>query len=281
MEEEDKQKFKPSHIQLKRDYQKKEFVNPYFENQKPKSKFDTALYLKIMAVVLVLYVVFFSNLLKMDNINTHGFDMINQEEFNQVVNDELDSWRWYLLPSRHMIFFSKSRLADKINSLYSLENLSINRGWRKLDITVAEKVSYLIIFNAHDQTFYFADSEGDITSSLSQEDAERYWTRFPILNVNLEGLKIGDDLTTANTVSFILLLNEKIKDSRINIKGYELMGAGEVGLVTKDSWKVYFNIKSNLDVVLENLILVLNEKIEDPKKIEYIDLRFGDKVFYK
>jgi len=47
--------------------------------------------------------------------------------------------------------------------------------------------------------------------------------------------------------------------------------------------KIHFNLEGNIDDQLENLKILLEEKIEreDLKNLEYIDLRFGNRIYYK
>jgi len=51
---------------------------------------------------------------------------------------------------------------------------------------------------------------------------------------------------------------------------------------TKDGFQVFFNEEENLSEQVDNLFLILSREIKSNiKNIEYIDLRFGDKIYYK
>jgi hypothetical protein len=265
------------HHKIKKDYQDKEFVNPYFRNRS--GKFDVVFYLKVLAVLLAVYVVVYSDLFRIKEVEINGLDMINREEISNLVEDELNSWRWYLIPRRNLLFLDTGQLAEKINERYNLKNLMIDKGWKKLSINIEEKVSFLIIYNQ--QKFYFADEEGRATMEISQEEAERYWDRFPVLNVGNKDIVIGDQALGGKPASFIIALNEEIKKTSLAIYGYEAGEGEEVVLVTKDGWRGLFSADSDPKLSLDNLLLVLNGKVQDKNKLEYIDVRFGDKVFYK
>jgi hypothetical protein len=264
---------------IKKDYKRRQFVNPYFENKREKSGgFNTPLYLKIIAGVFLIYVIIYSDLFKIKTIEVNGTDMIGQEELRQKVDEEISSWRWYLLPQKNLLFISKKGLSESINNEYKLKKLEIDRGWRKLTINIEEKINYLIIYN--NEKFFFADEEGSITTELSQEQAMSYWDKFPILNIYKE-INTGDRVTSAKMVEFILEFNTKIKYIGIEFHGYETNGESEITLVSKTGWRAHFDIYSDINLSIENMQLVLNEKIDDETKLEYIDLRFGNKVFYK
>ncbi|MFA5029507.1 MAG: hypothetical protein WC518_02000 [Patescibacteria group bacterium] len=268
-------------IQVKKDYYRQRFINPYFNKDK-KNKyqgFNTRFYLKILVAVFLLYLIVYSDLFKIGEISISGTDMISQTEFRQMVEKEINTWRWHFWPQRNQLLLSKKRLAQKITSQYSLSKLEIKKGWRRLQINLEEKISYLMVFNRG--KFYFTDAWGNVTREISPEEAQKYWTRFPILNTDQERVDIGSQITSEKMVNFILALSGKIKEMKLAISGYESRGQEEVSLVAKAGWRAYFDIDSDVAKSVENLELVLKEKIKDQKNLQYIDLRFGDKIYYK
>ena len=52
-------------------------------------------------------------------------------------------------------------------------------------------------------------------------------------------------------------------------------------LYTDEGWYVLFDERTNKERALENLVLVLDQHIIDRSTLEYIDIRFEGKVFYK
>jgi hypothetical protein len=54
-----------------------------------------------------------------------------------------------------------------------------------------------------------------------------------------------------------------------------------VAAVTSEGWSMTFDINSDIVESINNLKLVLSQKIKDRKKLHYIDLRFGNKIFYQ
>lgn len=264
---------------LKKDYSEKEFVNPYFEQKKASVKgFNTDRYLKILAGIFVIYILIYSNLFRISAIEVSGTELISKEEFVSSVEIELKKRRFFIFPQNNLFVLSKRKLEKGIRQKYNLSELEIEKGWKKLKISLIENVCHLLIFNRYDQTFYFSDQEGRVTQGISKEIAEQFWLKYPILNVNNPDLE--GSVASAKTVDFIIKLDEAINQAGIERHGYELKGDDEVDLVSKRGWRAYFDINSDIDRSVENLILLLNEKIGG-QKIQYIDLRFGDKVYYK
>jgi hypothetical protein len=51
--------------------------------------------------------------------------------------------------------------------------------------------------------------------------------------------------------------------------------------VTEDGYGILFDALGDIDAQLQNLDVVLREQVEDRGSLEYIDLRFGDRVYFK
>lgn len=53
-------------------------------------------------------------------------------------------------------------------------------------------------------------------------------------------------------------------------------------LVTEEGWAVFWNEEDDVDAQIQRLAAVLRQKVRDARpQLEYIDLRFGDKVYFK
>lgn len=270
-----------SKIRIKKDYRKKKFDNPYFNNSHKKEGvkgFNTKLYLKIILVVFLIYLVVYSDLFKIKTITINGADLINKTELEQIVDEQINSWRWFMLPQKNLLFISKKKIIQAINKKYGLAEIEIKRGWKKITVNIKEKVNYLIVNN--NEKLFFADKQGIMIREVPQEEANQYLDEFPMLNVPGE-INIGDSIVSNKMVDFILKLNEKIKNLGIEIKDYKSGGLNEITLITKAGWQAHFDINNDFDTSIENMQMVLNNKVKDISKLEYIDLRFGDKIYYK
>lgn len=270
-----------SKIRIKKDYRRKSFINPYFNNthkNETSNGFNTKLYLKIILVVFIIYVIIYSDLFKIEKININGADLINKTELEQIVNEQINSWRFFVLPQKNLLLISKKKINEAISQRYGLEKIEIKRGWKKITINIKEKINYLIVND--NEKLFFSDNQGIVIREISQEEANRYNQDLPTIKIKRE-LNIGDQAVSDKMVDFILQLNEKLKSLGIEISNYESGGVTEVTFITKAGWQAHFDINNDFNISIENMKMVLNDKIKDTTKLEYIDLRFGDKIYYK
>ena len=268
-------------IKIRKDYKKKHFTNPYFNQAHKKAGsegFNTKLYLKIILVLFLLYLAVYSDLFKIKVIEIKGTDLIDPAAISQIVNEQINSWRWFLLPQNNLLLLSQKRITRAVNAKYRLEKIEIHRGWQKLKIEVKEKVNYLIVIDKSKS--FFTDEQGLIVREITPAEMADYSAKLPLLNTDQE-IKVGDQVVKKEIVDFILKLSEKIQATSIGVSGYQSGGQTEVTLITKTGWQAHFDINNDLDIAIANLQLILNDKVKNQNNLEYIDLRFGDKVFYK
>ncbi len=68
----------------------------------------------------------------------------------------------------------------------------------------------------------------------------------------------------------------------INIVKIVLMDEGMYEVYSKEGWYILLNTKNEPNPSFNNLKLVFDTQIKEKRlKLEYIDLRFGQKVFFK
>ncbi|MFA5047667.1 MAG: hypothetical protein WC516_01355 [Patescibacteria group bacterium] len=271
--------YKKSNWNVKRDYQTKKFNNPYFNNN-PEKKFNTKLYLKIIIAIFLVYLFVYSDLLKIKNVEVKGTDIIPQEELSGLVNNYLNHNIYFVFPRRNLLFLNKDGLKKELSSHYSLSKIDINKGWQKVSINIEEKVSSLLVYNQKDSAYYFADFEGAITRQLPIDMANKYKIKFPQLTTN-QDLAIGKKIISARAVNFILELDKQLKAANYKIREYTLGGVDNVAFWSTDGWMANFDVNSDMQSALDNLNLLLKKKIKDVKKLDYIDLSLGEKVFVK
>ena len=260
---------------IKKDYQIKQFVNPYFG--KKKRAFNTQLYIRIILVIFVVYLVVYSDLLKIRDISVSGTNIINPEEIKDIVKEDLKQNYFLIIPENNLLFLNKEKIATDISHKFSVNKLEIKRGWQKLKITLEEKVSSLIIYNSHN--FYLSDSDGTITKEITGDEINKYLNTYPVLNIAKEQINIGDQVTNAKAINYLIDLDKNLRSDKFGVKGYESRGVDEITFVASENWRVYFDVGSNVTSSIDNLLTILKQKVPDKNKLNYIDLRFGDKVF--
>lgn len=85
------------------------------------------------------------------------------------------------------------------------------------------------------------------------------------------------NINTNTAIQEVFQIKETFKDKPCDY----LKILTQVNVKTKTGFVVYFNSELDLERQINNLNAVLSEEISDPKLIQYIDLRFNDRVYFK
>lgn len=262
---------------IKRDYYNKTFSNPYFNKSRSAGqKFNTKLYIEILTAIFLAYVIVYSSLFKVKEVEVIGADMIDPQEIKTIVEADINRLKLLVFPGRNLIFINKGRIKGAISSKYSLNKLEIDKAWQKITVKLEEKPAYLIANNG--KSYFFLDASGTLTKEMTADDLNRYLGKFPHLTMNRE-LKVGDKPVSDRAVNYALGLDQAMRDAKIKVRGLESAEVDQLTVITEAGWKAYFNINVPLDRSMENLLLVLNKKLAG-RKFEYVDLRFGDRVTF-
>ena len=141
--------------------------------------------------MFLLYLAVYSDLFKIKVIEIKGTDLIDPAAIRQIVNEQINSWRWFLLPQNNLLLLSQKRITRAVNAKYRLEKIEIHRGWQKLKIEVKEKVNYLIVIDKSKS--FFTDEQGLIVREITPAEMADYSAKLPLLNTDQE-IKVGDQV---------------------------------------------------------------------------------------
>lgn len=121
------------------------------------------------------------------------------------------------------------------------------------------------------------------TCLVSMEEKDKY---FIIENKNNNSLvkDSGKISLSKDYLDFIIKLNDKLKQyPEFIIERFIVADQyfNSIFVKLKDGPQIYFNVNTEIKLQIENLLLVKNNKIKDGfNQLEYIDLRYGDTVYF-
>ena len=288
-------------MKLRRDYQNKGFRNPYFNKKAKGIKSRKTRYFVIIGLILLLTAFYFldhAEFLKIKNIEISGTEYISQSEIKDLILEQTSSRRFIFFHQSNILFFSKSQAKKKLAENYSFESLKIKKNYPDgIKIELKEEISALIWISGENK--YFLDLAGIPLRQLTQDDLvieksegqtdiirpEISSGNYPVIyDLSNSPVIIGQAVAPKDLVDFVVSLTEKLKKGAdFNIAHYELTNPQlkEVILLTKEGWKIYFRTEDPIDQSVGSLFSVLQQEIKNRSTLEYIDLRFGQRVFWK
>ena len=226
------------------------------------------------------------------DISVQGNSAISTLEIITIANLELRGGYYYLFPKKNIFIFPNKKIEERIKDKWKrVDTVNIKReSLSAIKITVSEKTAKflwcgdVLSIDSEKNQCYFIDKTGYVFSSAPSFSPNVYIRFYGNIEasdpIGQEYLKVSD---FEGLTSFIDgLLKADIKVSKLLS-----FNDGEYAFYLSSGPKILFNNRQDFRKTLGNLETLLNsdEYKDDVKKsatpIDYIDVRFGNKVLYR
>lgn len=271
---------------IKKDYQTKNLKNPFFhsnKNNKQTKSLGLGVYvIGILVIILfVLYGLFFSPLFKINSIKINGLGRLPESSISERLWTQTNkSSVWPLKQNNLLLFNAKDAEADLMAN-FNFSKIKINKKlFNSLSVDIEER-PYAFIWQEQGANYY-SDSKGFIIrdSVVAPDDLKK----FPVIVNETPNTLIEDDYLKIDQayLTFIFAIKsvaEKNPETAID-KFLISQEINTVKVVFQNGLLAYFSIKDDVVKQMDKLLVVKKEKIKDNlSKINYVDLRYGDKVY--
>lgn len=257
-------------------------------------------------LVLLVIVGGFFSLLNLNFFRLTTFNILGQTSqdllaIKQTINKELNGRYLFVVPKNSVFFFSKtnleSLLEQKFPGLQSVEVGSPNLN--TLAIRLADRDSKVLWCNVWEKSkicFYLND-EGLVyqaAPNFSDSIIMEFDSEIPVRKLNTKVIDSGDLVQAKLFLNFLKTVltgwpasEPGFKLSQVKVLPLQDFEATIISSTDPgNSWKLFFNTGASADKLITNF----HSLIKDPtltkdwsktKSLDYLDLRFDNKVFYK
>ena len=215
-----------------------------------------------------------------------------------MISQQFEKNRFGIFSQRQLLFFSKRQALRTIEQSLTVENIKITKDYpATIAVAVQEKTSTLVWVTGGKQ--YYLGNEGqvirevelsDITVAAGEEQTQiirvgKAGDQIPVVyDQESRTLEPGQLFVHKELVDFILLLQAGIMSGTdLDVSHYTIdrLNSDQLTMVTTQGWYVIFRTTDSANDQIARLALLLQNKITDRDQLEYIDLRFGEKTFFK
>ncbi len=271
----------------------------------------------ISTIGLGLYHPFFA----ISALSITGLQRISEQEMQEAVYGILDYNRLFIFPGNNYFIIDVQELKDILKERFPIEHIVVKKVFpHNVSISIEEKISTVIYDNGQEYSYVdlrgnvvekirlVGEDEWDIitevviatttssTDSLTQQEniisrthtpavdaITAQYGNYPIIyTTNPSSSKEGESIVNPTIVSHIIewyALFEQL----LNIPfGYAQIGESpyHATLYTKEGWAVLINIQEDPEIQARVLQHTLTQEI-DTRNMEYIDIRFPQRVYWK
>lgn len=266
-------------------------------NEKPKRSFFHLLiprknkkiapryfYTKIIGGILisisVICIVFFSGIFSIKNIEINSPSVESEAIINQHLDSALDSKILKIFP-QNTLFFSFGDIKSEIlkNNPHILDIRISHILPNSIKITVVERDIVGIWCSQTKECFYYGNygvifrkaptgSQGFLISFVTDERHEDFY--------------LGKTVLTQKDIKDIEILYLALQKSIGAPSHLKIINENEIQAFFQDGWRAIYSRQDQFVRQTENLSIVLDEYIKNKEKpLDYVDLRYGNKVFYR
>jgi len=219
--------------------------------------------------------------LKIKSVSITGNSFLSEQELLSQVNSVMDEKVFGLIPKDRIFFFLDAEVtANLFEKFGRLAKVKIEKKYPSfVSIEVQERMPIAVLCEKSGKTCFFLDETGFIFEKAPFFSAGVYLKFFDERQVELEE---GRFLLPREIFGRLLVFKERLENISKPLEIY-LKGDGVYEIHTEAGWYLIIDEKDDWDAVYNNFVSFYGEimKSRNKKDIDYIDLRFGNKVFYK
>jgi len=270
---------------IKKDYQGKNFRNPFFHKPKKKPKKTFFVCLTIFIIIFIFFLfwfIFFAPFWRIKDIKIEGLTRLGNSEITSKIWEQSIKSRYGIFKQNNIWLFDKQEAQESILAAYNLASLKININLPSTLVVKIGERPYSFIFQQGNNYFYTSNDGYILREALvSEEDKAKY--------LILENKNANDLISEINKINisdtylnFILgLANNIATKPELSVERFIIdQEFNTIKVKFRDGPLVYFSIKLDGGTQVERLVLVKKEKIKDNfSKTNYIDLRYDDRIF--
>ncbi|MEK7606975.1 MAG: hypothetical protein AAB444_02170 [Patescibacteria group bacterium] len=223
----------------------------------------------------------FSNFWQIQTVVIGGNYAFEVERVKSILQSHLGNRKAGILPGNHFFLTRRGALEGFLQDEFPLAQVRVVKDWNSRTLRVYGIERPLFGYYISRGLAFHIDRDGRVLSAAfpSPDELARF-VRFYGLDGNIPERQT---LALAPEALNFFKSVQGAKAKKITGKFWAFSQKGEsVEVETGNGYKVVFNYREAADIQLAKLDQVLKGVIkEDISKLDYIDLRFGERVYYK
>ena len=232
--------------------------------------------------------------INIDTVEISGNAITTSESLREIIDTELDGTYMFLVPRSNIFLYPRRSISLLLTEQFPrIKRVSVSfADFHTITVEVKERVPFGLWCGATDKLTakegskcFYLDNRGYIfaqSPNFSGDIFFRYYGPLHDTFIVTDPLRM-QYLPAAQFLGYNLFL-EALRDLKINPVALVRDEDSDLHLKFESGAVLLFRTDQNLNTILENFRSILLSSIfleQGIKNVEYIDLRYGNKVFYK
>jgi len=272
--------------------QRRRYIKNKVRRLKPKKPifkkpvFWTAVLFLIIIFSSLYFFVFFSKI-QVSSIIIRGNNSVQTKALEGIAWNHIDKkiitlGNWNLISKS--IFLTKPEIISKniLNQFPQVESAGVSKKFPQIiTLEIKERIPFAVFCQTDDKKCFYIDGNGIIFEVLEQIPENAL-----ILRKLTEDKEVftGERVFEKDIVNIILKIKKNLQDNfQMDIKSAMMLTPSRLNIETSENWQIYFNLDLEIDLQIAKMNLLLRDEItaNSRKDLQYIDLRFKDRAYYK
>ncbi len=214
------------------------------------------------------------------NIKNAISDKINRKILSLSIPSFFKTGGKWIVSSKSIFLVDKNAVKEEIlNDFPEIDNVKIEKKFpNSLVLEIKERTPAAVFcqnekcFLIDDKGIIFKTEIGDLGGRLVIQ-----------LLGSQNDFSLGQEAVGKDIIDLIHKIEKNLNDNfQVEVKRAEISLPERLNIETSENWKIYFNLKSDMDLQITKLNFLLKTEVlpEIRKNLEYIDLRFN-RAYYK
>ena len=188
-----------------------------------------------------------------------------------------------LLPQSNLIFFSAAAGKQAVTREFYIQGLEFKRQWPNILRITAPQDTVVALWKA-DRVSYLVNGHGTLVQELADEPPPA--NLIAVTEAKPLTHQLGDQVAPELTMQFLknlgLTWSQQLMKYPLAYVSFDPAALPTLQATTQTGWYVLVSVEQDLSTQVEATRRLLEEKIKDDQtKLEYIDVRFGSRLYYK
>lgn len=251
-----------------------------------KRPFFWFLILFLVLAIGIFYILVFWEKFQVAEIKISGNQKVSTKDIENIVlsniTKKIFSFGKIEIVSKSIFLVNQKQIAQEIENRFAqVETARIKRKFpQSLILEIIERRPFAVFCGNIAEKCFFIDKNGVIFESVETAPES-----FIIIRQSPEKeLFLGQKIIDKNVIEGISEINKNLNENfQIDVKEAAISLPEKLEIKTSENWQIYFNLEFDIDLQVTKLELLLKQEIppENRKNLEYIDLRFKDRAYYK
>lgn len=251
-----------------------------FNKYQPRSKRKIIYFFPVILFLIVFYLICFSSFFQIKKIEISGNQKISLADLKNQIEENLTK-KILFFDSKSLFLVNFKEIQGNILKKYpAIEEVYFSKKLPdRLEVSIKER-SPVAVFEK-DNNYFFIDESGIVFEKV-QERQNFLLIKKPDFT---QEINLGQNIIKKEEISQFLKVGPEFKNRNLEFQAdlAELVNEQRFNVKTSEGFDVYFDLLGDISQQVLNLSVILKEKIspEVRRNLEYIDLRFGNQIYYK